>query len=141
MIYELIVYGKPITQGSKIPFRRKNGSLGVRDQSSTSLTIWRKNITDTAKNSDSKPSSPISGAVDVHATFYIDKALSNKHDYPVTRNTTGDLDKLVRALFDSITNAGWWDDDVQVVSMNICKEWSTEWHKQGVHCIIATIEE
>lgn len=140
-MYELFVNGKPVPQGSKIAFKRLNGTLGVRDQGGNKLANWRKNITHECQMSLTRPKCKLEGPIEIHATFYILKPKSNSDKYAITKKTTADLDKLVRALFDSITVAEWWDDDVQVTRMLIEKKWTLDESLQGVQFVVSTIEE
>lgn len=40
--------------------------------------------------------------------------------WPTTRSS-GDIDKITRLILDALTDAGVWDDDSQVVSLQVCK--------------------
>lgn len=59
-------------------------------------------------------------AVKVTAIFYLPKAKSVRAEYPVNQRS-GDLDKYLRALLDSITKAGAWVDDSLVVEIEAYK--------------------
>jgi Holliday junction resolvase RusA-like endonuclease len=50
---------------------------------------------------------------------------------PVGRNT-GDLDNLVKPVLDVMTEAGWWDDDAQVVSLRVTKKYTALDQEPGV---------
>lgn len=63
----------------------------------------------------------IEGPVQVHACFVFERPKSHRKDsYPVTRSS-GDIDKLLRATFDALTDAGVWGDDSQVTTVTASK--------------------
>ena len=63
-------------------------------------------------------------AVKVKAVFYLPKPASSKAEYPVNQRS-GDLDKYLRALLDSVTKAGAWVDDSLVVEIEAYKIYAT----------------
>jgi Holliday junction resolvase RusA-like endonuclease len=64
------------------------------------------------------------GAVKVTAIFYLPKAKSVRAEYPINQRS-GDLDKYLRALLDSVTKAGAWVDDSLVVEVEAYKLYAT----------------
>ena len=50
-----------------------------------------------------------------------------------------DLDKLVRAIWDSLTSVVWVDDG-QVVANTIRKQYVHRWEGEGVHVIVGTFD-
>jgi Holliday junction resolvase RusA-like endonuclease len=111
------VFGKPVTQGSKT--RTK---WGIRDDNADRLRPWREAVKQAALDAlagAERLEGPVS--VDVVFTFDRPKAAPNSRPcWPVTRSS-GDLDKLQRALFDALTDAGVWRDDSQVVAVRARK--------------------
>ena len=55
--------------------------------------------------------------------------------YPVTRSS-GDVDKIARALLDAATDAAVWADDSQVVSLTTAKRYIVGDEPPGVHLMI-----
>lgn len=131
------VYGTPVTQGSKTRTR-----WGMRDDNADRLKPWREavkyaalealtvgNIGDVAVH---RP--PLDGPVIVEATFTLPKpgsAPKRRRTWPI-KARSGDVDKLLRAAFDSLTDAGVWGDDAQVVEVTGRKVYPGE-HPQALH--------
>lgn len=113
-------YGKPATQGSKV--RTK---FGMRDDN-PNLKPWRDNVRAAAREKLAFYGvERIEGPVTVRLRFSFDRPLSapkRTRTWPITRGS-GDLDKLIRAVFDAITDSGTWRDDSQVVDLRARKGW------------------
>lgn len=114
----VLVEGRPAPQGSK-SYRGNQRFV----EASKYLPAWRKAITvaikqmmETQQNIQ-KFEKPV--AVDI--TFFIERPKKPKWDYPAT---TPDLDKLVRGVFDSITQSGAWTDDCLVVDLVARERWT-----------------
>lgn len=115
-LLDVVVYGKPAPQGSKT--RNKYG--GVRDDNAERLKPWREavkhvTLTDAGDREE--------GPVKVDLTFTFDppkSAPKRRRIWPVTR-ASFDVDKLARACFDALTDAGVWRDDSQVVHLTARK--------------------
>ena len=101
----LFVEGRPAPQGSKS--YRGNGRFS---EASKYLPAWRSAIVLAAKQEflRSESVAMFDEPVKVSITFYIDKPKKPKWLFPAT---TPDLDKLVRGVFDSLTQAKVWVDD------------------------------
>jgi crossover junction endodeoxyribonuclease RusA len=127
----ITVYGKPITQGSKIRTR-----WSMRDSNGATLLPWRDNVRAAAVNADDPfGEAPVSVAIGF--TFARPKGHfgtgrnagrlnPSAPPYP-SSHTIGDIDKLVRACLDALTDAGVWNDDSQVVHLNARKKWVGDW--------------
>lgn len=130
-LMHITVYGRPITQGSKIRTR-----WAMRDSNGHTLDPWRDNVRSMAIKAVEADTGFGTDPVNVHITFTF--ARPNSH-FGTGRNSSvvkasappfpsshsiGDIDKLVRAAFDSMTDAGVWADDSQVVHLgDIWKVW------------------
>jgi len=108
---------KPKTQGSVSPiaYRKKNGKLGVNVFQNKDLLHWRDLIVASVIEKTKDEIVFVKGTpVTVKLTFRFEKPKSSKSKYPVTRSS-GDIDKLIRAVLDAFTQAKVYDDDSQVV--------------------------
>lgn len=126
------VDGIPVPQGSK---RVANGRL--IDANTAKLKPWRATVT--AACADAMRAAGITGPVDgpvrVKVVFRLPRP---KHHYrtgkhagqlkdgaPYWAATRPDLDKLLRAVLDALTDAGLWHDDAQVAVLHATKEHGT----------------
>lgn len=116
----LFVEGRPAPQGSKS--YRGNGRFS---EASKYLPAWRSAIVLAAKQEfyRSESIALFDEPVKVSITFYIDKPKKPKWLFPAT---TPDLDKLVRGVFDSLTQAKVWVDDALVVELFAREVWTGE---------------
>lgn len=118
----ITVYGQPITQGSKT-----RGRYGMYDDNAAKLRPWRAKVKNAALDALTagrigdvpvhRP--PLDGPVYVEVTFTVAKPASapkRRRTWPI-KQRSGDIDKLTRAAFDSLTDAGVWKDDSQVVEV------------------------
>ena len=117
------VVGLPAPQGSKSAYVR-GGRAVVVDGSSKSgrerHARWRADVTDAARRARSLiAEGSFAGAVEVDVTFWFAPLRSDPYR---TRHTTApDIDKLVRSVLDSLTNAGLIRDDSLVFSLSARK--------------------
>ena len=113
----VLVEGRPAPQGSK-SYRGNQRFV----EASKYLPAWRKAIVVAIKqlmeSQQNIQKFDVPVAVDI--TFFIDRPKKPKWDYPAT---TPDLDKLVRGVFDSITQSGVWTDDCLVVDLSARERW------------------
>jgi len=119
----ITVYGQPITQGSKT--RTRYG--GLRDDNAVKLKPWREAVKYAALDALTtgmvggvpvhRP--PLDGPIYAEITFTLAKPSSapkRRRTWPI-KQRSGDIDKLTRAAFDSLTDAGVWHDDAQVIEV------------------------
>ena len=126
----ITVYGKPITQGSKIRTR-----WSMRDSNGDTLDPWRDNVRSMAIKVVEADTG--FGTDPVNVNIYFTFPRPNAH-YGTGKNAgqvkasappfpsshaIGDIDKLVRACLDALTDAGMWKDDSQVVGLLAIKVW------------------
>ena len=127
------ITGTPIPQGSKTANRFGHG---VRDANAARLTPWRDHVADTARDT-TRYHDTITGPVRVWVRFTFTRPAShyrtgrNAHRLKDTAprfpgRSCGDVDKLQRAIFDALTDAGVWGDDTQVVDVRALKFYAGE---------------
>lgn len=126
------VAGIPQPQGSKTGYVR-GGRAVIVDKNPGALKPWRAEIARIAA-ATWVHTQPLDGPVRVYAAFVMPKPKSVKRDYPHVRP---DLDKLMRALMDGVTDAGCvWADDSQVVEIETSKIYG---ETPGVHVVISRV--
>lgn len=126
--FQFDVRGIPQPQGSKDAHHR-NGRTWV-SEANKNLRPWRVSVIDAAARMlDGQQFERFEGPVRLTVTFTFPRPRSHfgtgrnlgqvKGSAPrwVTSSQCGDLDKLVRAIGDSLTEAAVWRDDSQVVSV------------------------
>ena len=145
------VYGTPIPQGSKVA---NFHAPGVRDSNDKKLRPWRKTVRAQAEDT-CRYHEPLTGPVRVWLRFTFERPPShyrtgrNAHlvrdsapSFPGTKH--GDIDKLTRAIFDALTDAGVWNDDTQVVDVRARKFYATEDEyalaRAGVDIVVESLE-
>lgn len=122
----LSVIGVPITQGSKsaYPFRRQNGTLGVRvteGKKSAALADWRRAIADAARQ---VVKMPIAGPIVLEATFYLPRPRSapKRVIFPATKPDTG---KMLRSDEDALSKIAY-EDDARIVTLHVHKRFAID---------------
>lgn len=88
---------------------------------------WKESIK-IAPVAPARPTAPIETAVRVCMTFRMPIPKTKAKTVPIGSDHTfkPDLDNLVKAVFDAMTDAGWWIDDCQVSHLTVSKVWSDE---------------
>jgi Holliday junction resolvase RusA-like endonuclease len=121
------VCGTPATQGSKRAFVTRGAAprAVLVDNNPGKLRPWRDAVRYAAAEAMAgRP--PLEGPVIVRIVF----AIARPKSHPKTRRTwptgklAGDVDKLVRAVFDALTDAGVFGDDSQVVQVAAFKDFA-----------------
>jgi crossover junction endodeoxyribonuclease RusA len=136
--FELFVPGRAVPQGSKSAFISKSTGRPIVVDKDVRLPQWRAKITsaalDMVLNRDTAVDYPLSGPIGIRVNFRMERP---KHHYGTGRNadtvkpsapeypaTMPDIDKLLRAVFDALTDAQVWKDDGQVVWCQTNKEYA-----------------
>jgi Holliday junction resolvase RusA-like endonuclease len=119
--FQLFVEGKPVPQGSKKAFKRGNQIVLV--EANPALKQWRADVCLAAKLELMAQNcvEPFTDAVHVSYTFIIPRPVSVKRLWP---SVAPDLDKLIRAVNDSLTDARVWSDDSLVVSLDAVERYA-----------------
>ena len=82
-------------------------------ESNRKLPAWRKLVTETLEAANAS-CQPLEGAVALDVMFFLPRPKSVKRQFPSVKP---DLDKLIRSINDSATDAGIVSDDSQVVEI------------------------
>lgn len=131
----LSVEGSPAPQGSKRAYIINGRATIIEDNKRT--RPWRKAVTLTARVEAAKQKwQAPEGPVSVELVFHMKKPASSRRAFP---DVKPDLDKLVRALLDGLTDAQIWKDDSQVVALVAKKVYVLT--KPGVQATITSLEE
>ena len=127
------VPGDPVPQGSKRigrAGRRPGGRPIMLESAGDRLAIWRSLVSWAAVDARRLAALELlEGPVTVHLYFRLRRGVSVRRWMPSTKP---DLDKLVRAVFDSLSSGGVWRDDSQVVSLSATKVYG----EPGVEVIV-----
>lgn len=130
-ILKVFVQGKPVPQGSlnPMPFKRKNGKLGVNVFQKPELVKWRDKIADEVKRVKEDMFYPKETPVFITLKFRLFKPKTSKREYPCCKGI--DLDKACRAVLDALSGVIY-DDDCQVCSIIANKCYVKSEDEQGV---------
>lgn len=130
-LIEVTCYGDPVPQGSKRIGRAGRGGRPILiDDNADALQVWRDAVyweVERAMRETSihRPRPWVDGPVFMSATFYFSRPKKHynargelKPKAPLFKTTKPDLDKLERAICDSISDAQFWKDDSRAVMMH-----------------------
>ena len=136
------VPGVPVPKGS---LRHVGGGRLI--ESAKGLADWRKAIADAAWTYRLQRE-PFDGPVQVTLGFHLprpqshfkanDRNRDRKADAPLFPAKKPDLDKLVRAVLDALTDSGIWRDDSQAVSIAAAKVYA-DTRIPGVQVIVSEV--
>jgi crossover junction endodeoxyribonuclease RusA len=107
------VEGRPVPQGSM----RYIGNGRMIHNKAKELAVWRATIAHKAQEAGCVP---IDGPIAIKLRFRMQKPKSVKRDFPIV---APDLDKLIRAVLDGLTNVAY-NDDSQVIDIIAQKVYS-----------------
>lgn len=144
------VPGQAVPQGSKTAFISKSTGRPIVVDKDRRLPEWRSKVTNSAmqRMADTAYSLPLTGPLAVSITFVMERPRSHygtgknadkvKASSPKWPATMPDIDKLLRAILDGITDSQMWRDDGQVVWVQCAKRYrdSTPLRGPGVHITI-----
>lgn len=124
--------GVPVPQGSMKSFRHASTGRIITTSDNPKLKGWRTTLVETAQ-AHVGALGPIEGPVAMQVSFFFPRPASHYGKRGLRAaapawltSSKNDLDKLVRATCDALTNAGVWRDDGQVVSLWAEKSFCTE---------------
>lgn len=125
-MFQIFVPGEPKPQGSKKAFNR--GTRIVLVEANKALPVWRETMKKSFEMKMLELDSPFVTAVSVSITFWLPRPKSVKREYATG---TYDLDKLTRAVFDSLEQAKVLINDNIVVDLAARKNYADN-HEAGV---------
>lgn len=127
----LHIPGEPKPQGSKKAYVR--GRRAILVEANPGLKTWRTTITHHAR----KHTGTYTGERPIHVTyrFHLTRPKSVRRWLPWVKP---DLDKLIRAVNDGISDAGVWDDDGRITTITASKQYATPTQPPGVTITIKT---
>lgn len=139
---ELHAIGLPVAQGSQTYGVANNGRAYGRYMNAAKLNGWRRQISEAAWLATNGVQ--MRGPVEVRAMFYFDRPKSHYRSNGETKPDAlayvikkPDLDKLIRAVGDALTDSII-EDDAHIVHWTCGKYWADD-HPQGLHVIINTL--
>lgn len=153
--FALFVPGRPVPQGSKSGFvNKKSGRVMIVDKD-VRLPAWRMKVTAHARDLTQHHTTallfPLTEPVGIKIDFvlnrpkghygtgkFADRVRPNAPRHPATMP---DIDKLLRAILDALTDAQVWRDDGQVVWVQTAKHYADHtWPGgEGVHITLGVM--
>jgi Holliday junction resolvase RusA-like endonuclease len=116
------VFGTPESQGSVRGFVR--GGRAILTSDNKALRPWREAVTWAARDAmESREWVRVDGPVRVTMSFWLPRPKNRPKTRDVLPTKGKDVDKMVRSIFDSLTNAGVWVDDAQVCAGEFTKRY------------------
>lgn len=116
----LLIGGIPAPKGSRIPGRRKDGSIYTRPASAGEKS-WIEAVAYSAR-----ANRPVGGALEppyeIELTIYLPEPAKPKYGWPTK---DGDGDKLERAILDGLVKGGLLVDDRHIIDCHWRKEFGT----------------
>lgn len=136
-IFNGFVKGKPVPQGSMKAFRAGGkGKVVMIHSKGKELNEWRDNIAKTVKErmGERKPSDR---AIGITVYFYLLKPKSAKRK---SHTVKPDIDKLVRAVLDALTDVAY-NDDAQVIEIQVQKCYTLTESNQGISLYVTEMSD
>jgi crossover junction endodeoxyribonuclease RusA len=151
--FELFVPGRAVPQGSKTAFVSKSTGRPIVVDKDVRLPQWRMKVTAAAIEQQAEAmhtmrmTFPLTGPIGVKVVFVMERPklhylpvnskrteLALRPQAPRYPDTMPDIDKLLRAIFDALTDAQVWKDDGQAVWVQTSKQYADTWPEgPGVH--------
>lgn len=134
--------GVPITQGSKTAYTNRRTGRPILVESARGHGPWRGRVTLAARRAlAARPTrwEPLDEPVRVSLTFYVPRPPSVSRKARPLPDRKPDIDKLERAVFDSLTDARVWVDDGRAVEVWKAKRYADD-HPVGVRVLVEPVE-
>lgn len=124
-------------QGSKNAYVR--GGRAVLVDANPRLKAWRAQVRAAAEAAvEDAGWETLDEPCQVHLGFTMPRPKRPRWGVPAVKP---DLDKLTRAVFDALTDAGVWKDDSRVVSMEVTKRYEDDEAVPGVWVEVESLNE
>jgi Holliday junction resolvase RusA-like endonuclease len=133
-MFQLFVAGEPRPQGSKKAFNR--GAHIVLVEANKDLPAWRDHMKKMFELKMMELDNRFDTAVSVSLTFWLTRPKTVTRQYATK---TYDIDKLTRAVLDSLTQGGVIQDDSNVVDLTARKTYADN-HEAGVLVTLAPFD-
>ena len=133
-MFQLFVAGEPRPQGSKKAFNR--GAHIVLVEANKDLPAWRDHMKRMFELKMMELDNRFDTAVSVSLTFWLTRPKTVTRQYATK---TYDIDKLTRAVLDSLTQGGVIQDDSNVVDLTARKTYADN-HEAGVLVTLAPFD-
>jgi Holliday junction resolvase RusA-like endonuclease len=140
--FTIDVIGLPVPQGSLTP---RGDGRGLRYPNEATLKPWRHTIMaelNAAKPDDWNPLAPVT----ISCTFrfprnkgHLNKSGELLPSAPEHKMTAPDLDKLARAVGDSLQQSGLLMNDSQITGINASKRWALMSESPGLLLTVITL--
>lgn len=130
---EFFVVGQPVAQGSKV-IRYRGKYPALADDNANELKRWRRRVALLAA-SEMRGRPFIEGEVELRLVFWLYRPKNAPKSRPPTAAKKPDVDKLERAIFDSLTGVVY-RDDAQVTDVWSRKKVSGPGQPMGVHIAV-----
>ena len=118
------VYGIPAPQGSK-----KSIGNGRFIEASKKLPAWRKRVKEAAELAVADQGwLTLTEAAELSVVFFLPRPKSVTRSKRLLPTVPPDSDKLLRAVGDSLTDAGVWEDDSLVCKVSLYKVYDDDRH-------------
>lgn len=139
--WTVTVHGNPATKGSMkcIGTRGGRGHQLIEDDKGGTRKQWRAAVEQAAAAILTRRGQPFTGPVGIHLRFTLPRPQTVTRALPHARGS-GDIDKLERAVFDAITNAGLWVDDAQACKVIKTKAYVEPGGRPGVELTLWAID-
>lgn len=125
-MFQLFVAGDPRPQGSKKAFSR--GTHIVLVEANKNLPAWREHMKQQFQMKMLEFDTSFDTATSISLVFWLKRPKSVKRQFATQ---TYDIDKLTRAVLDSLTQGGVIKDDSYVIDLTVRKNYD-DLHESGV---------
>jgi Holliday junction resolvase RusA-like endonuclease len=145
------VAGTPVPQGSKRAWYNETAhKVMMTEDAGVRHSTWRSEVTGQARQAMAnlgRFGDPFREPISCSLTFQFHRPLGHygtgknaetvKPSAPPSPVKPPDLDKLTRAIWDSLTSVVW-VDDAQVIAATIRKQYVERWQAEGVVILVGT---
>jgi len=125
------VVGFPATKGSKVVMQSKHGNFWLKESNASAVNAFTSAVVAQAKRYCAERQL-LQCAVAIDLSFFVfGKGPVGEPAWERKRGN-GDIDKFMRCVFDALTTAAAWGDDMQVTDLCARKRWTDKAEDAGV---------